>query len=83
MMFKSIKNGDAVKDIATRRIDMKINMGHITKRFKVVNKLPGGHAPVADLVVDINFYLIVGAGLHTKPRITSCAGFRTTGRPVL
>lgn len=62
---------------------MKVNVTDITQRFQVVNKLSGSNAPVADLIVNVDFCLIVGAGLHTKPRITSCAGFRTTERPVL
>lgn len=43
VMFQGIKNGDAIKDIATGRIDMKVDMGNVAKRLQVIHKLARRH----------------------------------------
>lgn len=62
---------------------MKIDLADIAKRFQIADKLLRCYSPVADLVIDKNIGSIVIAGLHSEPRITFYAGFRTAVRPVL
>ncbi|MMZ60696.1 hypothetical protein D1872_228070 [compost metagenome] len=83
MIFQGIKNGDAVKNIATRGVDMQINLGNVTQCLQIFNKLLGRDPPVADLVIDVDIGGAVGLGLHAKPGvISSGVRSRTMTRPI-
>ena len=83
VMLQGIKNCDAIKDITTWRIDMKVDMGDVPKCPEIIDELFSRYAPVPDFVINKNVGLAVIAGLHAEPRITFYAGFRTVARPVL
>ncbi|CAH0294003.1 hypothetical protein SRABI106_03586 [Rahnella aquatilis] len=74
MAVKQVVNGNAVKDIAARRVDMQVDMIQIAQRFHAAGELAGSHAPVTNLVININISSLVTAGLHAEPAFVPRGG---------
>ena len=75
MAVEQVVNGNAVKDVAARGMDVQVDMVEVAQRFHAAGKLAGRHAPVTNLVVNINIGGLVTAGLHAEPAFIARRGF--------